>query len=1758
MAYRPGQYVREFFTQGGFTLTDKSPKYGPGKIPLFKSLTKLNRKELLYAVGYNLSTLGAFGIDAAALGAMPYLIGQYTNTINSFRKNLKNPSNVLGGQIVARQKLLGGARLIGKMRPAVQRSLKTNTPFDRATNIIVGRETAGMLKMAREAGATGTIVNLIQEVNPRKMDNQLLKQAEMPNKGNVFTKWRDRTFAEAYMNAPDPFSRNPIMQMRKQQAKREAARAKRGGRSRTYGPDRIGNIDFSDRDMPVNIDHVLKTMSLADDGFLGGRGGGRQKSIADALDSAIANKKYANDGRIMGMSQKARNELYRQNEYNRAGRLLSFAQTRTYADRGVDTTLLGGRNPLIRNADGTTERDVRGMASTQQVDTRRLRDVRQGLRSDFDKAGRLDLSNGNVPPNMFLDKDGMESFRNFLHAFGMSTANLTKTNTPAQASRLMSAALTMISGEELTENMAPIFRQQHALRDFSKVLIDQGYFNLGEALRTATGNFRDNAGIGRAQGAYLKRKEEIDRLKSMNRDGQMVTALMITKNPSSGIADVRFRPSGSFITGESDYLKEVLAGQKTKSILDLKTININDKGRASGTLGKIHARNITDNPLSKTGMGTNRITYMDLLKNTPDDPVYVEFDGKNNPKIKSQFFGEKGTRKVLGQSESWWNKKLNDLHKNYRTVAKNAGQIALFEALHGSPGKPNRNIIDKITKQIKQFGGNSFDKNEIYEYLIGEFERFNKGGKHEGAFFEKRGMSTISNPAMEKEGMSTKHKTSHNYVPIKAHIQKSIFMHRMDRKGVNENDGTQFLFRYRVSAGGKSPKSKYADGIRDIFSIEYGGLLHDRNYQLEKRTDGMFVMPSFFMGKAGTRSAAFFGIFDTGSQFKAKGPGGMGTFSITNSVDGVTQTRSPYDISIPGDKKLGRQKYGVRKNLKKDERSLKKTRRQGMRRIVQLERDFDRVLKNTKKNGGFVTGAQSVEEARLAQQRALRLYRNSGNTGIIPGQTVFKQMDNVDRDNLGIVGNDIADNAQMRLSSMGFYQNHRRQPIGEFRQDGMPGLVEDGLRYEHAQGSAVMHGNFMTKNGETVMGEMPIVQATDQDFLKMEHLFSEGVGADKRINYSDMAKFTGIPKKTLEGLRWEMSTSPNKLFLEKSGLNLETRLNPTGDPKVKKILQNPFAGMSSQFDLHKINGPFLTQHAAGPRVRNRNAPTHPVNQYNRIFNSDKIVDGLYHELKDLIEKSLTDVINTADKGTKQIIRKAIQQGATHEIYIYRQKQNALLYKNVNWMEDEGQFRQLLLGQAYALEKSKIRAQSYANSIKKRYQKEKLLSADVYDEFYNKGIPEHDDWKDLHHINTVPVQSGEGGFEIHLIFDSPRYANYGGTTTIGGGPKVVKDHNVIFDGKGKGQNMTALQTQLENFYNPDMQQLRDFAGMGSRGIDKIDIRKSDTLSSYYRGTLRRDLENDPILRSYYTEHFGDDVINEFMKGRYAGYEGTINDIIKGEHLMRVDGGIPTVVNTTSVQSGQSVQELYAVGRVDNQATMVKTQREINKIIFNDGAYRNPTELGKLFWKGARAEAELVNPQSVNKRLAEILHDGTASGYFKPGSAGNRDRADFIKSVWHNSFRVRTNLRGGLKVRPQINIDGSGKITSIHGYTGYDKAKYKYGVHSKTLDLIKTPEGFQVPDEFILIQNAWGQLGIDIGKKRIQHNTIKDIPALMESDYHNIARLLMQLYPTATATSTMYGASMSNVIQRYSSRDAIRSANIAYSKELKRQRRKKRRK
>lgn len=1692
MAYRPGQYVREFFTSGGFTLTDKSPKYGPGKIPLFKSMSRLGKKELLYAVGYNLSTLGAFGINFAQIGAMPYYIGQYANTINSFRKNLKNPSNVLGGQIIARQKLLGGAKLIGRMRPAVSRALKTNTPIDRATNIIIGRETQAMLRQARSVGTGGVIVNLIQSVNPRTMDNQLLKQAEIPNKGNVFTKWRDRTFAEAYTNAPDPFTNNPIMQLKKAQARKEAARAKKGRQSYRYGPDDLFgsvNLQFDMPRNPINIDGVLSKLSLTDAALLADTGrGGRQKTIAEAMESAIANKKYQNDANIMGMSQAARNELYRQHEHDRVGRLVSFgAQTRTYQDRGLETSLAEARNPVIKPG----ERDIRTMDTTGQIDTHKLREARQTLMKDFTKSAELDLTSipGANPTELILSKDAMDEFKNFLRAFGQPTGGLTAVKGPRQAARLLSSALTMISHSELNENIINLETQANAIDRFSNVLINQGYKNLGNQLRALYIFDRDDIKSPRPQGAYALRLAQLNRLKSMNKNSQMIDKMFILKTGGdNGIADVRFRPAGGAIES-SDYIREVVIKGQSNSKLNLKEISLTQKGNASDKF--------LQNVLSPNVAKQDSISYVDLVAGKVPG-IEITYNSKGLPVIKGVGNVAKDTRLIYGKSLAWWEDRILKLHKNYAKVARATNTLAGLNTVLNLGKMGNKNTASLLREhlaEMKKIVGNINEKHDIFELAIGEFERVGKDGKRTG-FIEERGLSTIRNESV-KEGKSVKFSTSHNYVPIKAHIQKSLFMHRMERKGVNENDGTEFLFRYSVSGGGRSPKSKYADAIRDIFSVEFGGPLHDRNYQLEKRTDGMFLLPSNFIGKAGTRSAAYFGIFDTGAQFKAKGPGGMGTFRMTDSIEGVKQTVSPYDAQIPGIKDLGIAKFGVRKNLRKDTDALKKTRREGIRRVIQLEKDFARVVKDKR---GVLDGGGSALEARIASQRAFSLYKESGGTGLIPGRSVFEMMSGADRANLGIVGNDIADISQVRMSKLGFYGGKQRVVLGEFF-DPASAVIADGVEYSHKQGSkgiAKYAANFYRNpQGGLSGGEMPVVQVTDNDIMGFSGLFRDAQG---KINFNDMAHFTGIDSEVLANINKDLSARPSKIILEKLGLQLDTKLNPADNPTLKKILDSPFENFAEAFDLHKMNGPFLTNNE---RVRTLKSPNHPINKYKNLFLTDKVLNGLNFELQKIMKDRLSDVYRTADSGTKKILDAAIRNAALEEIYRFKSRMNQFHFKQLDWTTSESQFRQLLLSQAYSMERAKLNAAKRAYFIGGRYRKAKPPTVAEADEFFGKDTDDIP-WENLHSIHTVPTQKDGvlSGYDIHILTDQS------GKGVFFNKKLKTYDKNI-----GRGRELNNIELEMIQYYDPSAQSLRDFASMGARGVDDIKVTYgNNVLTSKTRGQFIQALQSDEVLRDYYTAQFGDDVINAFIKGRridgsdYASKYGNINDILKGEHAVAVTGGVATVIDTTGIQRGESIQELLVVASRTDAEIRNRAARNANEVIYGK-KYRAPKKLGKDVWLGIRQQTHNIQPQNFLERLAQILNDGTMSGYFPPGKAGKRARTEFIRGVWHSAFRYRTNGKG-----------------VMYEYVGRNKhmkmtpkqPTYAYGFHSKTLDLIKDKN--DIPDEVYFIINTFGLLGIDISKRTLAHNTITDLPLLNDKDFNEIANKIMELYPMATALNT----------------------------------------
>jgi len=1699
MAYRPGQYVKEFFKSGGFALTDKSPSYGPGKIPLFKSLRNLPRKELLYAVGYNLSTLGAFGVDFAALGSVPYLVGQYANNLNAIKKNFRNPTNVLGGQILSRQKLLGAAKLVGKMRPAVQGALKTNTPIDRATNIIIGRETSALLKQARSVGSGGIVMSLIQEINPKRMDNTLLNQAQIPGKGNVFIAWRNRTFADAYTNAPNPFTDNPIMQVMSRGKNRKiVAQNVRDGK---VGRRIFDGITFEQpSELPISIDRVLSKMGIADADILDKGMSGTQKRLANTLDNAIANHRYQDDARVMSLPQKARTELMRENEYNKVNQLIAFTQTRNYKELGSKGNILTPRNPKVTEKDpvtgvrrATKEDNIHINKITGGVTTSEMRKQQALLRNDFLGSLKTDIGMiGANPSQLFLNNDGLKELQAFLQAFGHMASDqvLKGVNGPTNAARYLAQAITTINHDVIGKEIVGRAGERVAIKRFSNWLIQNGYQQTGGILGQMINFDRGRNKV--STGAFAVRTSEAITINAYNKADQITKYVA---NHSSNITEARFRPAGAPFY-ESDYLKEVTLNANSKN--GIKALRMHSTKDFTVTDSMVNNIYHGVNPPKGTSLGLGgNISYMDMVTGKVPG-VKIEFDSKGNPKVVSnvRYTSKMGVKArafandsdlLYGKDLNWWNKKLKTLHNNYVSVAKNSQTYALLESAIKGHGKKGGNKLFKEAERalLKNTAGFQ-DDSDLLEYIFGTFE-YNIGGK-KGGNIEKRGLTTFANPAFDetakKGARSQKVRTSHNYVPTRIQVQKSIHMHRMERNGKNENDGTEFLFRYSVSAGGISPKSKYADGIRDIFSIEFGGPAHDRNYSLDARTDGMFYLPSNFMGKAGTKAAAFFGIFDTGGgSFTATAAGRRGTFKMVSSVSGTQQIVSPYDIA---DNTKGGQK--VRRNLKKEEQKLKKNRRDGIRRVLQLEKDFKQLVQNKK---GALRHGDMAAEARIAMGRSLALFRQSGAVGTVRAQDVFRMMDNNQKLDLGIDGpmidretgrldvdrfsvtidgstRSIANFAEINQSKLGYYGKRERVQLGEL--SGQSNTAD--ASYAHGTGAnpkTKFYGTFYQNmaNGGVVSGEMPVLNLNEGDLQSMASIFKNPFTG--KTDLRRMEKFTGIPSSTLAKLGHK--NEGDRIFLEKFGFNLSQNLNPADDPKIKAILENSWDGFVTSFNLAKAHGgPFR-----GPRggYISLNDPRHPINEYQRIFLGQDFIHGLNFELQRIMNNTLDGVIKSADSNTQRIIKAAITEAARKETLKFQNRHNSLFFKNINALDgSEDAFRSLLQSQAYSVERAKINAHTAASYIAKRYKEKARVDRNVIEQYYNAN-PDKIDWSSVHSANIV-YSPDRDIYEAHII-----EKDIDGKTI-----RTVKETDLMFDGTtGEVRGLGDLEQRLLDYYDPGTQALRDFATNPMRGAEKVVSATGGSIITSHNANILRDrLLSDDTLMSQYVANFGDEVINDFIN---ASSGGTLADELTGSvqalAASHMDDLSIKTVNTTAPQYGKSYIEELGVKNATRNALEVSGNKRV-KSVLSGSESMSPFMLGQTFWQGRRNVKG--DPRSAAQLLAGILNSGTRSGYF----ANDYDRATFLKGVYHHAIS-RPVAKGAVKD---------------------DGAKWIYGVTPQNIDALSHQDN--LPESFKLIEGTFSLFpSFNLNKKMVKSNTIKDVTFMNIMDFKKLQKEIMDTYP-----------------------------------------------
>ena len=579
MAYKPGSQIRNFLRDGGITLTDKSPNYKSGKIPLFKSLKNLSAKERLYAVGYNFATLGAFGLDIGAALSVPYLIGEYTNTARSFIRNMKNPSAVMSGDIIKRQKLLGGAKYINHAKRAVTHALRTNTPIDRATSIIIGRESAGMLQNIREFGSGGAALKIIQEANSQKMDAEILRQANIPSKSNVFRKWQVLTFTEAFKNAPDPFRDNPI---------RKAEKIR-------YKTVKKNKAQFNIEDVTMrhniatglNVDRANELMSFADLMMINNHPGIQDDLVEALLD--VESAKFFKGSKYADLTTKARIKEMEEVRYKEAGAIMRSGSQRTtdYSEKTLFE--ISEKGAMINN------RGIEIDKHTQMGSTINSRQLANELDKTFKDSIVNDLKD--VPLdnlNAFqIGPDIVPALRDlaqaFNHPFGQSRfSNISGAN----LSDILSSILTTVAADDFN---ADFFRgaevQVAAIDEFRKILRKNGYKQLGDAVYNKAGysyEGSDRLGMKYRKNSALRERNELRKhLRKGVDDGLLYQFLM--GDAASGDIGYRFRPAGEMIDN-TKYATEILNRKTGKNLARhrsaVRRILIDARGNAQSS-GKI-------------------------------------------------------------------------------------------------------------------------------------------------------------------------------------------------------------------------------------------------------------------------------------------------------------------------------------------------------------------------------------------------------------------------------------------------------------------------------------------------------------------------------------------------------------------------------------------------------------------------------------------------------------------------------------------------------------------------------------------------------------------------------------------------------------------------------------------------------------------------------------------------------------------------------------------------------------------------------------------------------------------------------------------------------------------------------------------------------------------------------------------------------------------------------------------------------------------
>ncbi len=1314
-------------------------------IYLLKSLQGLNRKERIYALGYNISSVSAVtGFDFGLLAGAPYFIGETLNNLRAFKGASQGDFSKLKG----RTGFLGSANLMNKYASKAFNAVTSPTgvgAVDRYVNIYVGQERAKFLQYVGSK-SRGEQMKVFVESLGRVFDTEMKKQVSGGSaKGNVFAKWTNMTYYNAVKNAPNPWKENPYVQARKTGSRRLK---KSNRRYNTSAQSAIAAYSGG-----LESDDFLRDMMAQSDEYLNDVVSNQALIKASALDSELRKAGVAQPNMVNASTVGQINKLYKDTERAANIKTLNRLDNITYKRANLETSPVFGEDTLKLSgprgmdsqqlekfyglktdpASGTMT-TTKGRAAQQkkltQMNTNAARDIGAEIPKGHGKAAALAKIADTIPMNAATVK----AFNIFAAEMGVYFPMNVKGATRGSFSSAVLAVL--------YSNIPD--RQQFAL-------------DLGNTL-SAVGSLArrlDEEGLGKYAREIIKLVDP--KMKAINTNNQTKTLMynpafdLGTFNVSKGTHFMDIRQEHYNImeqfTAYGAHRKHVKGAQRAVNLTNKSRRNISRGASGASILGfdelsdqadaldsyyeniRLQKQQLRKTPvMSKSKyidsmMGTRKDRanlVVNFITDSQDINSYVPVDWTKHSMTSKHFQVRKGTvnhlKHIFGVDAA--NEIADEIFGQAGQSLANPGAKPKGEMKYNPKKKKyERGEAGLVAKE--QYAANkqlSQRRRRNYEKMI----KFIKGGAAPSQiieFLESEYDLTFGTleRAMNKKGTALKAGVVTGNLNYMDSYQPDQLVNKKGEKyNVRQGQSTMIhthhnyvptkshiidaIHMHPVEYDGKDE----TDGSPYLFQfqVSFGGKSHKSQYADRIRDAFQLEFGGLATDKfGGTRHRhdrmAYLPSFFLGTAATVSAAS-LGIFDKGVPFKGAVPKGAQSQLGKSADYVMSDDAVGPFNNLRRKFQEDKKDLYEGRRRTKKMFKDMKSTINNPRqqyKNFDHIA-------TRMAAYRAMSLFKKGGGFGEVRMGDITKRLSDTEAKLFGIDTSspyDLGAHSKIDTASIGYLTPQAVKldftGLGQIRQT----FHKGNTNYKRATRSFRVEVNHNSLTGDFVQGYMPVIDSIGSIGIGARSKFVKGKAIEEQIRtrskYEGTMTFKGF--KQLQGEAVFVNAALNGNFSGSKAFDNEALGN---------FYTNPYDFLEETFQLGKPTNGAKTVWGQDNILNNVHHPDNPAVKLMELIGTNRNFEAeMIRQMMDGATKAFAPIIGPllgkGKAGANNVLQTLRNEAGKVAYQTRRALNSAIMYgAGSDFFTDEMFFRSLTFQMAELVEASKVHFQT---NIKER-------------------------------------------------------------------------------------------------------------------------------------------------------------------------------------------------------------------------------------------------------------------------------------------------------------------------------------------------------------------------------------------------------------------------------------------------------------------------